>query len=50
MKFDISVILTPQITIIIYHYMKKVLLKKKGNIRKYMDYTKTHILTKMVYR
>jgi len=31
MQLDISVRLTPQITTIIYHYMKNVLLKKEKN-------------------
>ena len=35
MKFDISVRLTPQVTTIICHHIKKNIIKKKENTRKY---------------
>jgi len=46
--------LTPQVTTIIYHHTKKLLLKIKEKIKKKYkriceDYTKTHMLTKTVY-
>jgi len=53
MQLNISHGLTPQVTTIICHHMKKVLLKKEKE-RKYKknmgDYTKTHMLTKTRHR
>ena len=43
MQLNISARLTPQTTIIIYHYMKKLLLKK---IQKYEKIRQNHILIK----
>jgi len=38
MQLDISVRLTSQVTTIICHHMKKVLLKKKGKRKKIQKY------------
>jgi len=48
MLFDISTRLTPQVTTIICHHMEKNIIKK--NIQKYGNYTKTHMLTKMIHK
>jgi len=53
MLLDISARLTPQVTTIICHHIKKVLLKKGRKKRKYKnmgDYTKSHMLTKTIHR
>jgi len=48
MQLDISTMLTLQVTTIICHNMKKVLLKKKKKI--WGNLTKIHILTKTIHR
>jgi len=35
MQLDISARLTPQVTTIIFHHIKKILLKKRKKIQKY---------------
>ena len=51
MLLDISARLTHQVTRIICHDMKKILLKKKEKKYKNMrDQTKTHMLTKTIHR
>jgi len=45
MLLDIS---APQVTTIICHHMKKVLLKKNTKI--WGDWIKTHMLTKTIHR
>ena len=37
MPIKISARLTPQVTIIIYHHMKKNIIKQKKKIQKYRD-------------
>jgi len=41
MQLDISIMLTPQVTIIICHRMKKILLKKKKK-KKYKNMEKLY--------
>jgi len=48
MQLEISARLTPQVTTIICHHIKTVLLKKNTKIRE--NYTKTRMLTKTIYR
>jgi len=52
MKLDISARVTPQVPTIIFHHMKKVLLKerKKGNKSNYGVLDKIYILTKAIHR
>ena len=48
MLLDISARLTPQVTTIICHHMKKVLLKKKNT--KIWGTNKIHMLTKTIHK
>jgi len=42
MQLDISVMLTPQVTTIICHHMKKSIIKKE-NTKIWGDWTKTYV-------
>jgi len=50
MQLEISVKLTPKVTTIICHHMKKNIIKNKENTKIWEDYVKTHMLTKTIHR